>query len=193
MKGKTKLIVGIAIILMVMVVVFLCIEDKTIKIGGKSTFTLPMHPKQEPVFEDINTVLDSLNIAANNADYKKYFSYFTESATYNGTDATENWDKKSFMTWAKPYFDAKTTWNFKSLKRNIYFGEHTDIAWFDELLSTQMKICRGSGVAVKQDGKWKIQQYVLSMTIPNSQLDKVVKIKMVEEDSILSTLNKSKK
>jgi hypothetical protein len=30
-----------------------------------------------------------------------------------------------------------------------------------------MKICRGSGVVVKIDGKWKIKHYVLSMTIPN--------------------------
>jgi hypothetical protein len=36
-------------------------------------------------------------------------------------------------------------------------------AWFDELLNTQMKICRGSGVLVKKIGQeWKIKQYVLS-------------------------------
>ncbi|RZL28695.1 MAG: hypothetical protein EOO96_20590 [Pedobacter sp.] len=139
---------------------------------------------------EIEQLLDSLNVAAANADLEKYFSYYTETATYNGTDATENWTKETFMAWAKPYFDKKTTWNFKSEKRNIYFGKHEDIAWFEELLSTQMKICRGSGVIVKQDGKWKIQQYVLSMTIPNTQLDKVVALKTAEEDSLLKSFTK---
>jgi hypothetical protein len=40
------------------------------------------------------------------------------------------------------------------------------MAWFDEL-STQMKICRGSGVLVKIGNDWKIKHYVLSMTVPN--------------------------
>jgi hypothetical protein len=39
-----------------------------------------------------------------------------------------------------------------------------------------MKICRGSGVLVKIDGKWKIKHYVLSMTIPN-KMNAVIKIK----------------
>jgi hypothetical protein len=29
-------------------------------------------------------------------------------------------------------------------------------AWFDELLDTQMKICRGSGILVKENKQWKI-------------------------------------
>jgi hypothetical protein len=56
------------------------------------------------------------------------------------------------------------------------------------LLDTQMKLCRGSGVLTKKDGKWKIQQYVLSMTIPNSLLDTVVQLKSAEEDSIIQKL-----
>lgn len=167
-----------------------CVNKET-KIGGKVTFTVD--PKEEAELmtnsDLINQLLDSLNIAAAQADYKKYFGYYASAATFNGTDATENWDKQSFMVWAKPYFDKKNTWNFKSVKRNLHFGKHDDIAWFDELLSTQMKICRGSGVVVKQQGKWKIQQYVLSMTVPNTQLDKVIKLKL-EEDLILDSLNK---
>ncbi|MEO6254582.1 MAG: nuclear transport factor 2 family protein, partial [Ferruginibacter sp.] len=96
--------------------------------------------------KQIAAMLDSFNVAAARADYDGYFNYFTEDATFNGTDATENWDKKAFMIWSKKYFDKKTTWNFSSIQRHIYFGKHADIAWFEELLSTQMKICRGSGV-----------------------------------------------
>jgi hypothetical protein len=138
--------------------------------------------------KQIDSMLDSFNIAAANAEYKSYFNYFTSDATFNGTDATENWDKKAFMVWAKPFFDKKTTWNFKSIDRHIYFGKNTDIAWFEELLNTQMKICRGSGVVVKINNEWKVQQYVLSTTIPNSQLDTIIKLKSAAEDSIINQL-----
>jgi hypothetical protein len=45
-------------------------------------------------------------------------------------------------------------WSF-ALERHIYFDKTGKTAWFDELLNTQMKICRGSGVLVKigQSGK----------------------------------------
>lgn len=138
----------------------------------------------------INNLLDSFNLAAAQADYNKYFNYFTDDAVFIGTDATENWDKKSFMIWAKPYFDKGKAWNFKSLKRNIYFDPTGKFVWFDELLNTQMKICRGSGVVVKIGNEWKVQQYVLSMTIPNALSDSIVSIKTVIEDSLIINLSK---
>jgi hypothetical protein len=139
--------------------------------------------------KQIAAMLDSFNVAAARAEYTRYFDFYTQDATFNGTDATENWNKAAFMVWAKPYFDKKTTWNFTALSRNIYFGKHAGIAWFEELLNTQMKICRGSGVVVKVDNAWKVQQYVLSTTIPNSVLDTVIKIKTPEEDSLINKLS----
>ncbi|RYD81330.1 MAG: hypothetical protein EOP53_06660 [Sphingobacteriales bacterium] len=139
--------------------------------------------------KQIASMLDSFNVAAANADFNKYFNFYTEDATFNGTDATENWDKKAFMAWAKPFFDKKTTWNFTALKRNIYFGKQADIAWFEELLNTQMKICRGSGVVVKENNEWKVQQYVLSTTVPNSILDSVISLKSKEEAAIMQKLS----
>jgi hypothetical protein len=59
------------------------------------------------------------------------------------------------------------------------------MAWFDELLSTQMKICRGSGVLVKIGNDWKIKHYVLSMTVPNENVTEVVKIKTPIEDALM--------
>jgi len=138
--------------------------------------------------KQIAAMLDSFNLAAANADYTRYFNFYTADATFNGTDATENWDKPAFMTWAKPFFDRKKAWNFTSIKRNIYFGKYADMAWFEELLNTQMKICRGSGVVVKQDGDWKVQQYVLSASIPNNKLDSVISLKKAEEDSLINIL-----
>lgn len=138
----------------------------------------------------ISKILDDFNVAAANAQFDKYFNFFADESTFIGTDATEIWNKNEFKEWAKPFFDKKTTWNFTSLKRNIYFSQDGKYAWFDELLDTQMKICRGSGVLEKVGNQWKIKQYVLSATIPNDVIDEVTKIKTPIEDAIISNLKK---
>ena len=117
----------------------------------------------------VNKVLDDLNEFAAKADFKNYFSLYAEESTFIGTDATEIWNKKEFMDYAKPHFDKGKAWNFKSLQRNITFSKDGKFAWFDELLETQMKLCRGSGVLEKIGNQWKIRQYVLSMTIPKDR------------------------
>ncbi|WP_313000749.1 nuclear transport factor 2 family protein [Chryseobacterium gleum] len=137
---------------------------------------------------EISSMLDTFNAAAAKADYDGYFNLFADESTFIGTDATEIWDKKAFMVWAKPYFEKKKTWNFKALKRNIYFSKDGKLAWFDELLDTQMKICRGSGVVEKINGSWKVKQYVLSMTVPNEVVDKVVTEKAPIEDALIQKL-----
>lgn len=136
----------------------------------------------------VAALLDSLNAAAAKANHSQYFSYFADSAVFAGTDATERWHKASFMTWSKPYFDRGKAWNFTAAQRHIYLGKDGHTAWFDELLNTQMKICRGSGVVTKNNGQWKIEQYILSMTLPNRLVDTIVALKKVEEDSILNSL-----
>ena len=117
---------------------------------------------------------------------------FSEQSTFMGTDATEKWKKKEFMVWAKPFFNRGRAWSFKSVKRSLYMDSELPIAWFDELLSTQMKICRGSGVVAKEKNGWKIKQYVLSMTIPNTFSDSVVNIKAAVEDSLLQSFQQRK-
>lgn len=144
--------------------------------------------KYEKEKTEIATMLDGFNVAAAKADFATYFNYFAEESTFIGTDATEIWDKKAFMNWAKPYFDKNRTWNFTSLKRNIYFSKDGKLAWFDELLDTQMKICRGSGVVEKINGQWKVKQYVLSVTVPNEVVDKVVSEKAPIEDTLIQKM-----
>ncbi|WP_294215107.1 nuclear transport factor 2 family protein [uncultured Chryseobacterium sp.] len=150
--------------------------------------TVSAQVKYENEKTAINTMLDGFNTAAAKADFNTYFGYFADESTFIGTDATEVWDKKAFMVWAKPYFDKKQTWNFTSLKRNIYFSKDGRLAWFDELLDTQMKICRGSGVVEKINGQWKVRQYVLSMAVPNEIVDKVVTEKAPIEDILIQKL-----
>ena len=73
-------------------------------------------------------------------------------------------------------------------ERNIYIDDTADMAWFDELLDTQMKICRGSGVLKKEDGEWKVAHYVLSIAVPNDLVDKLVELKTEKDDALLKEL-----
>ena len=156
-------------------------------------FSLSVNAQNKGFYENVqkknvSKVLDDLNMYAAKTDFKNYFDLFAEESTFIGTDATEVWNKQEFMVWAKPYFDKGQAWNFTSLKRNITFSKDGTYAWFDEMLDTQMKICRGSGVLEKIGGKWKIKQYVLSMTVPNDVSNEVIRIKTPIEDKLLQTL-----
>ncbi len=138
--------------------------------------------------KNINTTLDNWHKAAADVKFNDYFNVLTDDAIYIGTDATENWNKKQFEAFAKPYFDKGKAWSFTALERNIYFSSDKKTAWFDELLNTQMKICRGSGVMVKEKNVWKIKHYVLSMTVPNENSDEVIKVKTALENPIIEKL-----
>jgi hypothetical protein len=131
--------------------------------------------------ETINTLLDNWHKSAAEANFENYFDAMTNTSVFIGTDASENWDNDAFKKFSKPYFDKGKAWNFKAVKRNIYIKDET--AWFDELLDTHMGICRGSGVLTKNNSSWKIAHYVLSLTIPNDNID-AVKLLNKEKDSI---------
>lgn len=140
--------------------------------------------------DNVNQTIDAWHKAAADVKFDTYFNLMADDAIFIGTDATENWVKKDFKVWAKPFFDKGTTWNFTALERHIFFDKTGKIAWFDELLNTQMKICRGSGVLVKVGKEWKIQHYVLSMTIPNDDIDAIIKVKAPIEDVLIEKLKK---
>jgi len=95
---------------------------------------------------------------------------------------------KKFREFAKPYFDKGKAWSFTTLERNIYTSENGKTAWFDELLNTQMGICRGSGVLEKTQNAWKIKQYVLSIAIPNENVDEITQIKKEFDSTLIAKL-----
>jgi hypothetical protein len=152
-------------------------------VGCKSSLQLVESNKSK-----INLTLDSWHKAAANAQFDTYFSLMTGDGVFIGTDASENWQNDAFRAFSKPYFDKGKAWDFKLLKRNIYINKTQNTAWFDELLDTQMKICRGSGVLIKVGKDWKIAHYVLSMTIPNDNTDEVIKIKDKIESELIEKL-----
>ena len=136
----------------------------------------------------INNLLDQWHRDVAESDFDAYFEKMSPTAIFIGTDASENWTIQQFKEFAKPHFDKKKTWNFKALERNVYLNSNVEIAWFDELLDTWMGVCRGSGVLSKKNGEWKIEHYVLSIVIPNDDVNKVVEIKKNKDILIIQNL-----
>lgn len=128
--------------------------------------------------KEIEVSLNSWHKAAADADFEAYFGLMTSDAVFIGTDATENWQLEEFKSFSKPYFDKGKAWSFTAIERNVYLSTSDDtIAWFDEHLSTQMGICRGSGIMKRVDGQWKIQHYVLSIAVPNENVSALTTLK----------------
>tara|TARA_B100000795_G_scaffold205701_1_gene159184 strand:+ start:591 stop:1100 length:510 start_codon:yes stop_codon:yes gene_type:complete len=127
--------------------------------------------------KEVNTLLVNWHKAASDANFKEYFGALDSSAIYIGTAAEEIWTKEKFANFSKPYFDKGKAWSFTTLERNIYVSESANIVWFDELIDTWMGTCRGSGVLQKKGDSWKIKQYVLSVAIPNDDIQAVIDIK----------------
>jgi len=125
----------------------------------------------------VNTFMDNWHHAAATANANDYFGGLNKDAIFIGTDATENWKKDDFYQWSKKYFEQGKAWDFTAIDRNVYFSDDGKMAWFDELLSTtNLGICRGSGVLKMTDMGWKIEHYVLSVTSPNETVDKVTEL-----------------
>lgn len=138
---------------------------------------------------EINQVLNSWHLAATEANYDNYFGKMDSISVFIGTDASENWTKKQFANFSKPYFDKGKAWDFKTLERNVYVSEQGNFVWFDELLNTWMGTCRGSGVLEKKGDTWLIKHYVLSVAIPNDDVQAVIAAKKKNDNLFLKKYN----
>jgi hypothetical protein len=113
-------------------------------------------------------VLNTLHLAASEADGELYFSLFASDAVFMGTDATERWSVEEFKAFAEPYFSQGRGWTYTMKERNIFFSEDGATAWFDEMLwNESYGTCRGTGVLRLTGEGWKFVQYNLTIPIPN--------------------------
>ena len=140
---------------------------------------IPALTSEPTLIQQAAKVIDAWHLAAADADFDQYFSLMTKQGVFVGTDATEHWDNKAFKSFSKPYFHAGKAWSFTSLERHIYHNDTT--VWFDELLDTQMGICRGSGVLELEEGQWKIAHYVLSIAVPNDRVSSLLELKKAQD------------
>ena len=153
-----------------------------------SIFYIQSSIAQETEKQEIHIHLEKWHKAASDANFSEYFGLMTATSIFIGTDPTENWSYEEFKTFAKPYFDKGKAWSFTTLERNIFLNNSKNIAWFDELLDTQMGICRGSGVVVIEAGTWKIQHYVLSIAIPNKNVKEITALKEAFDINLMTKL-----
>ena len=118
--------------------------------------------------EACGAVLDAFHRAAARADGEAYFALLAPDAVFIGTDASERWDKAAFHAFADPYFARGKGWAYVPRDRHIVLSGNGDVAWFDEMLENESYgTCRGTGVVALRSGTWLIEQYHLTIPVPN--------------------------
>ncbi len=144
--------------------------------AGLLIAVLPLCSQSPASAAPIGRMLDAWRQAAATADEPRYFAAFAPNGVFIGTDATERWTVPQFRDYAHPYFARGRAWSFKARDRHVEFSADGRTAWFDEMLDTpNLGVCRGSGVVILSGAEWKIAQYNLSIAIPNSLADDIVK------------------
>ncbi|MDB5934339.1 MAG: hypothetical protein JWQ01_1683 [Massilia sp.] len=133
---------------------------------------------QEPdaaLKKQVNAFVDEWHDDAANARMA-YFDKIAKDGVYIGTDKAELWHRDEFKVWARRFFERKSAWTFKAIRRNVYASADKHIIWFDELLDTQMGICQASGVIHRTATGFEIEHYQLSIAVPNEVATPVTRI-----------------
>lgn len=118
-------------------------------------------------------VLDALHARASAADFDGYFALYTDDAVFLGTDATERWSVDEFRDYTRARFATGVGWTYVPVERHL--ARAGDVIWFDELLEGRaLGPCRGTGVLLREDGRWRIAHYSLTVLVPNEIVDDVV-------------------
>jgi hypothetical protein len=143
--------------------------------AGASASTLPAQVFDAAGAErEVGRELDDFHDAAAHADETRYFGHFAPGGVFLGTDASERWDVAAFRAYAHARFSGGRGWVFHVERRAVAFGAGSDVAWFDEdLRGEKLGPARGSGVLVREHGRWLVAQYNLALTIPNERFAEV--------------------
>lgn len=135
-----------------------------------------LHSAHANPAEEVSTVLDHFHRAAAEARFDDYFGLFAPDGVFIGTDASERWTVAEFQAYAKPHFDRGRGWTYTKTARQVNVSADGQHASFDELLdNASLGVCRGTGVLRRVAGNWKIEQYHLTIPVPNALADEVVK------------------
>lgn len=127
--------------------------------------------------EYLDKIINEWHQNAANAAFDAYFDVTTEDFVFLGTAPEERWEKKEFMTFCKPYFNKKTTWDFKASDRRWNYSEDGNTAWFDESLETWMQGCRGTGILSKIGDEWFLSYYNLHVLIENDKIQEFISLR----------------
>jgi len=134
--------------------------------------------KTGPHLEAVGKVIDDFHDAAVHGDKDRYFGHLTNDAVYLGTDEWERWPKyPDFDDYVSGRFKDGSGWSYKSVERTIRFNDRSDVAWFDEVLYSEINgRLRGTGVLTLRSGQWKLEHYAMSFLIFNENWDEVIEL-----------------
>jgi ketosteroid isomerase-like protein len=127
-------------------------------------------PQAEPqdAVAQVRAMLEDFHRAAAEADAERLFGHIDPEATIFGTDATERWSAEQFRALTAPYLARGQGWTTLPVAQFVHLSEGEDFAWFHERLgSTRHGAMRGSGVARKQEGRWRIVHYDTAFPVPD--------------------------
>jgi ketosteroid isomerase-like protein len=127
--------------------------------------------------EQVGAALDDFHAAAALADEGRYLGRLAPDAVFLGTDPADRWEGAEFRTFVHSLFAEGKGWTYTPSNRSIVVTEDGRTAWFDEKLQNDSYgECRGTGVLHLRDGVWKIEQYNLTIPVPDSLAAGIVKM-----------------
>ena len=123
----------------------------------------------------IDGVLDAFHTAAAEADEDRYFATLAPGAVFLGTAPGERWAGPDFRDFVHSYFSRGKGWTYVPSDRSVEIAEDGRTAWFDETVANDhYGVCRGSGVLHLREGGWRIEQYNLTIPVPDEIAAEVV-------------------
>ncbi len=117
---------------------------------------------------DIDAVLNAFHAAAAAADEERYFATLAPDAVFLGTAPGERWAGKDFRDFVHSYFSRGRGWSYTPSARSVDIAADGETAWFDETVENEhYGACRGTGVLRVHDGAWRVEQYNLTIPVPD--------------------------
>lgn len=146
------------------------------EVPGAEAAVSPVNVPAHAPANAVAKVLDDWHQAAAGADAETYLGLMAPEFRFLGTDATERWDRISFTTYVDYYFRQEHRgWTYLPQDRVVNLAPDGQLAWFDEILKNQgYGELRGSGVLLLEPEGWRIAQYSMTFTVPNSAAKAVV-------------------
>lgn len=117
----------------------------------------------------IDAVLDAFHAAASAADEEAYFATLAPGAVFLGTAPGERWAGEELRSFVHSYFSRGIGWTYVPSGRSVDIAPDGRTAWFDETATNEhYGHCRGSGALRCEGGGWLIEQYNLTIPIPDA-------------------------
>ncbi len=124
---------------------------------------------------EVEALLDEFHAAAAAADEDRYLATLSPTFVFMGTAPGERWEAGAFRDFVHSYFARGIGWTYVASNRHVRVASGGETAWFDETVSNEhYGSCRGTGVLRRSDAGWLLEQYNLTIPIPDSIAGDVV-------------------